>query len=300
MDKEREGILLSVLTSAMGFAYFCNKKMLLFLNVETSTFLWFSLGSLFYLSYILPSKRRKKMKILLTELKKVSAIAVFTGIGAILWFQGTVVAQPTNVAFIFQFSRVFTVLAGILLLGERLSPREGLGVLLALTGGFILTYTGEEARILNNLVLLASASSYAASHILAKIYVKDVDPISLAAGRTMLAAVLLFFYSLATGRLDLAVPLEALSWALLGAFIAPFLAVIFYYEAFKRVELSKVAAIISTQPFFTALYAVLFFATLPSLWQMVGGSIVTLGVMVLTSSRRSELRSRKPDGAPRE
>ena len=220
------------------------------------------------------------------------------GVGAILWFQGTIIAQPTNVAFIFQFSRVFIALAGVVLLGERLTSREYVGVLLAIIGGFILTCSGGEIHVLNNFILFASAFFYAVSHILAKLYVKSVSPSSLAAGRTMFLFFILLIYSLALGRLEVKIPPEVVGWALLGAFSAPFLTVISYYEALKRVEISKVVAIISFQPFFTALYAVLFFAVFPSLKQIIGGSIVTLGVVILATSRRNKVSNSecKSDG----
>ncbi|HIE14996.1 TPA: DMT family transporter [Candidatus Bathyarchaeota archaeon] len=288
VDQQKKGILLSVLTSATGISYFCNKNMLFFLNVETSALLWFSLGSVFYLLFLLPSSRRRDIETIWKNIRKILVVAFFTGIGAIFWFEGTRLAQPTNVAFIFQFSRVFIALAGVILLREKLSLREGTGVLLALIGGFFLTCSGGVLKIIGNLILFTSAFFYAIAHILVKIYIEDVGPIPMAAGRTMLVALILFIYSIMLGRLNLQVPIEAFSWALLGAFTAPFLAVISYYEALKRIEISKAAAILSTQPFFTTLYASLFFSTFPSPFELLGGTIVTLGVMILALSSRKK------------
>ncbi|RJS84829.1 DMT family transporter [Candidatus Bathyarchaeota archaeon] len=285
MDQERKGILLSVVASATGISYFCNKNMLSFLNVETSALLWFSFGSIFHLAYILLSNNKGQLRMIMKKSRKIFIVALFTVIGAIFWFEGTKIAQPTNIAFIFQFSRVFIAVIGVLLLGERLNRRECLGVVIALSGGFLLTYSGGVPQLLNNLLLFTSAFFYAVAHILVKVYIKDVKPIPMAAGRTMFVALILLLYSLLLGRLDIKVPVQALSWAVLGSFSAPFLAVISYYEALKRIEISKAVAILSTQPFFTALYAVLLFSTFPEPLQLIGGTIVTAGVIILASSK---------------
>jgi len=285
MKQEQEGIMLSTLGSAMSIGYICNKMLLSFLNVEMSIFIWFLFGSLFNLAYLLLSKRIDEIKMIIKSWRKILMVGFFTNLGAILWFYGTLMEDPTNVAFIFQFSRIFIALIGIFIFGERLKTSEYFGVILAFIGGLILTYTGEEAKVLNSLILFTSAFSYAMTHILAKVYVKDISPPSLAAGRSMIVAGAMLAYALIFGKFKTNIPLEALGWASLGALTAPFLSVTLYYEAYKRIEISKAAAILSAQPFFTALYMAILFSYLPTLKQLISGSIITLGILMLTTRK---------------
>ena len=277
--------MLSTLGSAMSIGYICNKMLLSFLNVEMSIFIWFLFGSLFNLAYLLLSKRIDEIKMIIKSWRKILMVGFFTNLGAILWFYGTLMEDPTNVAFIFQFSRIFIALIGIFIFGERLKTSEYFGVILAFIGGLILTYTGEEAKVLNSLILFTSAFSYAMTHILAKVYVKDISPPSLAAGRSMIVAGAMLAYALIFGKFKTNIPLEALGWASLGALTAPFLSVTLYYEAYKRIEISKAAAILSAQPFFTALYMAILFSYLPTLKQLISGSIITLGILMLTTRK---------------
>ena len=236
------------------------------------------------MAYMVASGRMRLMRELFSSFKKVFAIAFFSALGALLWFHGTKMTQPTNVSFIFQFSRLFTAMVGVSVLGERLSIRENVGVALAILGGFIITYTSGVNLAFANLILLASAFFYAISYILAKMYIRDLNLISMATGRSIFISLMLLAYSSVLGKLRMDLQYEAIGWGMLGAFFGPFLTILLFYSALDRLEISKVSAILSTQPFFTVLFSIVIFNVIPDFGQLVGGAMATVGIMMLTGS----------------
>ena len=281
-----KGIVLSILASmTSGASYFCNKQMLSRLNVETSVLLWFTLSLPYYLLYLSITRHLRST---LTEIshvvKEVVLVALASCSGALFWFWGTLMMTPASVALILQTNRIFTFILGLYLLGERLSIDKGIGALLAFSGVLTLTYSNEKVLLFPTMILLISSLSYAISNILAKIYVKKISPISLSFGRALFISITLLLYSLASRRLELQYFNSVIGFALLGAFLAPFLTIIMAYEAFKYIEISKFAILYSLSPFFTMLYGLLFFNLLPTLQQIIGGVAIVSGIALTMRS----------------
>jgi len=262
--------------------------MLLELNVETSIVLWFTFGTFYYLVYL---SLKGYLKYTLAEIKnafrEVLLVAMTSCLGALLWFWGTTMTDPTSVAFILQSTRVFTFIMGTLVLSEKLSFRESLGALFAFLGVFILTFATKEVQLLSVAILLTSAFSYALSNVLAKRYVERVKPLSLSFGRAMLISIILFIYSLTLRKLELLHSNTALGWGMLGALLAPFLTILLTYEALKCLEVSKFAVLYSLSSFFTILFGILLFSRLPTLQQVVGGGTIIAGVIIMTTSSKA-------------
>lgn len=133
--------------------------------------------------------------------------------------------------------------------------------------------------------LLASSLFYAVASVLAKVYVRNVDPISMVGGRSVFTLLCLFSYSMLSGRLQTKISTNVFLYTFLGAFFASFLAIILFYKALSLLEISKATVIRSVGPFMTAIYSFVMLSLIPTLTPLISGTIIVIGVIILSLSK---------------
>ena len=134
------------------------------------------------------------------------------------------------------------------------------------------------------------------STLLAKVAVQYLEPAVLVAANRLIACLLTLLYAITLGVLQLPSSTSLLI-IIIGAFFGPFLGFVLLYKALSLSEVSRVSALRTSFPFFVALYSFLFFRTIPSPRQMLGGGIIVAGILVLISGRRSGWRHNKDSTA---
>jgi drug/metabolite transporter (DMT)-like permease len=80
-----------------------------------------------------------------------------------------------------------------------------------------------------------------------------------------------------------------------GSLIGPFLTAFSMYSALQYIEASKSTIIQSSKGIFVTIGAWMYFKTIPESFQVVGGIITIIGVIILISARDYQ---RKDAGAP--
>ena len=270
---------------SVGGCYLCNKSMLNFINVETSTTLWFLFSTILFSLFFLGSGNLGGFKTIANNYRRLLPLSLVSSGAALLWFYGTNQTEATDVAFMLQFIRVFSVIFGIVLLGERSSKSEGVGIFLAVIGALTLTYGGDGTTLISTLILLGSAFCYATANLLAKIYVKKMDAPSLAAGRSMFILFFVSAYTVLMGRTQTDISTNVFILAILGAFMAPFLGYLLFYKALSMLEISKVMAVRCSDPFFTLIYSFIAFSSTPTIKQLIGGTLIVVGVLILSLAK---------------
>ena len=237
-------------------------------------------------------------------------MSLFEAAGSLLFTYGIFVSGPTNASFVIQFTIVFTILFGVVFLKERLARLEGFGVLVALGGLLFLAYGHVEIEIFSTLAVVAAAVLFATANLLSKVYIKHINPFSMAGGRSIFVFVFLFGYALALGKLETAVPSMALVYALLGSVTGVALSFILFFKALEVFEVSKTMTIRSMEPFLTEIFSFIILSLTPTVNQLMGGVLIVVGVVILSLTREKtitityeclfNLLNEKGNGAPRD
>jgi uncharacterized membrane protein len=213
-------------------------------------------------------------------------LGLFEAAGSLLFTYGILISGPTNAAFVAQFTVVFTILFGVIFLKEKLANREVLGVVVALVGLFILTSGSVQLEIFSTVAVLISAVLFAAANLFSKVYIKDINPMSMAGGRSFFMLIILLIYALALGKLETAISPLTLGYAILGSVTGVILSFIFFFKALEVFEISKTMTIRSMEPLLTAVFSFALLALVPTMNQLIGGILIVSGVVALSYTAR--------------
>ena len=184
---------------------------------------------------------------------RIVAIALLLGGGSFaLMFVGLRTTSPSAAAIILQLGVPFTILLSILMLGERIHWRRGLGIGLTLAGVLIVTWTPAGMNLSAGLLFIA-ASAFAGA--LGAVLMKQVDgvtPFRFQAWVGLISALVLGCASLAVEEGQWAAA-EAAGWPFAAAVI--FTAVIvsigghsIYYHLIGRYEANLIAPLTLMTP----------------------------------------------------
>ncbi len=220
------------------------------------------------------------------------ALLGFIGITFHQWLQSTglVTAQATTTAWIVATSPVFTAALGWLVLREKLSWWQALGVLLALMGVLVVVSRGNLQTILagkigtvGDFLVLISAVNWAVFSVLSRRGLRQFSA-------TLMMFYVMLFGWLFTSVLFLAGPglsalasIQAETWLNIGflGIFASGLAYIAWYDALQALPVAQAGAFINLEPFVTTLVAALVLGEAFGLAALLGGATILLGVYLV-------------------
>jgi drug/metabolite transporter (DMT)-like permease len=190
-----------------------------------------------------------------------------------------------------QLNGVAALLFAVLLLGERIRWRQGMGVLLLLLGGALIVLAGSGGTsggdISGNLLILVGTVGIGFSYIPAKRLADRADPLPLTAARLLLGgatmAPVAAFQLLAAGHALLWQPTQA-SLAILLLYVLTNFCVAFFAQqaGLRLLKAWQMAAIGQTVPLFSTLFAVLLLHDSLTLSQGAGGLLAIFGGIVVS------------------
>lgn len=276
---------LSILT--VSNVYIFSKVALNEIYIIQFGFYWFGMG-LFW-NLVLSNKRigvskfkelnRKHVLlfIFLGLLEIVSAAGFFLGIMTI--------ENPSVTSFLGNLSPIFVTILGVIVLKERFNSIEIVGVILTLLGAFVISFKSNST--VNSLFLngtqyiLLSSSVIAVNTILIKKYIKRLSPALLSLNR------IVFIFTFATivmfiTNQSFIIPKKAFYAITIGSLLGPFLTVIASYNALKYIEASKKTILSSSRSLFVMLGAYFYFGKLPMKYQIIGGIVTILGILLIS------------------
>jgi len=254
-------------------------------NVETMNILMSVFADVLFVLLFALSGGIMHFKEIAKNLRQVALVGFVTALGALFYAYGIFVSGPTTAIFLLQFSTVFTILFGVAVLKERFTKVEGFGVLVAVVGVFVVAYGDLAVQVVGALVLLLAAFLTALASLLSKVFVKKINPMALAGGNSFFVLLFIFSYAALFGRVQTTFPSSVLVYALLGAVTGVVVSFVLLYKAFEVYDVSKVATIMTAQPFLTAVWAFFILALVPSVNQVLGGVLIVLGVVVLSLTK---------------
>src|SRR3989304_139379 len=109
------------------------------LNPETVIFFWF-FGAFFFSIFavmLIPSQRTE-LRYLRNYVTIFVLSSIVTAIGAALWIFSLRTIGPPLTSFLMKSQTLFSLLLGIMFLGERLNKGETIGIMLTIAGGLIV------------------------------------------------------------------------------------------------------------------------------------------------------------------
>jgi drug/metabolite transporter (DMT)-like permease len=253
-------------------------------------FYWFLLAFLLNALWsFFTGKMKQFRRINLTQIR----VLVLLGVMEILtnttfYLSIQIIPDPSVTSFLGNLYPVILTWMGVTILKEKFSWIESAGVFLALTGAFIISYTGgtslKNMFIPGTLVVLLNAILASATSIIGKVNVRKLTPELITLNHTIW---LLIYASLlmVIRKEPWSIPLPAFANIAAGAVLGPFIGVLMVYYSFKFIEASRSSIVQSLKGIVVLAGAWLYFGTLPLPHQILGGLLTVAGVLVMTLAR---------------
>jgi drug/metabolite transporter (DMT)-like permease len=286
LQSKKIGLLLS-LSAAMMFAIspVFMKLSLDAVNPETLIVLQSLFASILYVVLFFFSGRPTYFRAVFRNWRKFALLGLLSVSQGLLFAFGILISGPTNAVFILQFNFVFTITFGVLFLKEGFSRYEGLGVLVAVIGVFILSYGNIALEISGTIVLLSASLLIALTNLIAKVYVKNINPIALSGGKALFIMMFISAYSLVLGKLQTSILPSTFVYTFLSAMTGAFFGFFLFYRALQIYDVSKAIVVRTLEPFLTALWSFAFLSALPNTVQLFGGVLIITGVVTLALAK---------------
>jgi len=216
-----------------------------------------------------------------------------TTLSNILFFYGVRLTSGINSAILLQIEPLYALLIGYLLLKERINSRQIIATLFIILGTILVVYQGTSKLNWGDILVLLTPLCYQISHFFSKKLLNktDLSPLFIATGRTLYGGIFLFLLSQLAGIHEWSILAKhnMLSLFIFYGIVVYALSYLTFYEAIKRINLSKASAIISVYPAVSILLAWFILREVPDIYQLAGFFIILLGIFRL-SQVKSELR----------
>jgi len=247
---------------------------------------WFGLG-LFWISiFAIKNRSFEKIKTFKRNTFFLFIILGFIELVATYFFFKSIrtIPNPAITSFLGNISPVFVLTLSFIFLKERLNKIEILGVFLALFGAFIIGYKGgvdiKTMFINGTQYIVYSTFLFATISVISKKYIITLSPILIALNRTLFLFIFSIFLLLYQNE-GLNIPTDALKNIFIGSILGPFLTAVTGLLALQYIDLSKKSIISSTKSLFILFGAYLYFGQFPKVYEILGGLLSILGVLMI-------------------
>ncbi len=255
-----------------------------FNNPETCALLWGISAFVYSLIFIIYKKEYKDIKKI--KLKTGIALAMFSGLAALLWFYSIQAIGAEMTSFIGRVGPLLVVMLGVIFLGERFKLREIIGAIILLSGVYIIAFSPIEYLGIKIIYILIAVTSYSINQVIIKKNIKELSALSMntvAIGGTM---IILSFYTVLTGKFETPHINTLLVCAIIPLF-NEIIGTILVMNSYKTIDVGKAQLVRSSYPFVVLLYAWILYKKIPLPHQLIGGTIIILGVMILIGFRKT-------------
>lgn len=285
-DKTRGYLLALVATLAFSNVYIFSKAALNVVHLAQFGVYWFTISTILIMLFAAGNKKLGQIRSLT---KKQIWILITLGILEILttsafFLSVHIIPDPSVTSFLGNMYSVTVTLGGVLILGEKFGIRGTFGAIIALSGAFIISYTGntsfENLFIRGTGIVLINAFFATSTTLVIKVHVKKLSPELITLNRSFW---LLIFSLVMLVYLNqpLAIPNSALKNIALGAILGPFLAILSAYYSLKYIDASRSSIVQSLKGIFVLIGAYLYFGTFPLIHQVLGGILTITGVVIM-------------------
>ena len=262
------------------------KLMLAHTNAQSGGIYFFGIAFIIISLIIILRRQFDKLKVLRTYWKPLLILGVFNAAGSVLWWFAINDVGPNLTTFLLRFENIFSVVFGLFLLKEKLNKYEAIGILIAISGAFMITrYSNNGTISMASIgIIFLAALLFSGAHFVSKMYVKKTGAFIMNYSRIIFSFIFMFFFAYSTNSFIF--PNQAsLEIAVAGAVLSTVIGITFFLKALEHADLSKVISIRAMDPFIVVIYSYFILATVPDVVQLVGGTVVIIGVLIIIQSR---------------
>lgn len=277
--------LLSV--SFWGVSFVSAKAVLGMLDPYSLLVLRFGIGALFLLMILLLNRSRLRISIgYIPHLVVLGILGVF--IHQVLQATSLLTINASSAGWLISFSPIFTVLLSVLFLHERMDVKKALGMLVAITGVFIVTTTRsghsfEFALNIGFILMILSTLNWAVYSILLKKLQIPYPALVVTFYMSLIGFILTLPFMIRNKGWESIPLLTQADWAHL-LFLGIFVSGIGYWywgKALEVLDASRVSIFIYLEPLVTLIAAIILLHEKFILISAVGGIIIMIGVAIV-------------------
>ena len=222
----------------------------------------------------------------------VLAIGLLNGVGAVGFWAGLELIDPTFASMLGRLLPVLCILGGVVFYGERIRRVELLPVLLIILGSIGSVAGRPSWEVLGVGLTLGGCVMGASQFILAKRIVHDIPVGALTAWRMIFALPIVFTWAWSTGKIDFSGALPShWSAALTAAFFVSYLSRNLSFHAYRNWPISYASIVDFTQPVFVLPLSLVLIHQVPTLQGLIGGGVIIVGgiwlMLAHTGGRRN-------------
>jgi len=290
-EQHRGYIFALIATVAMANVYVFSKAALNVLSLYQFGFYWFGMAIIWNVIYAVSTGKINIAKKLRKKEFRILAILGFLElVGTSLFFASIeTTTSPANMSFLQNLVPLFVIIMGVSFLGERFSLIQVAGVVITLAGAVVTSFSGNIAGsgffVPGTWLMISSTLFLAGTTIISKKYIRNLDPGLLSFNR----AFFLFMVSLILMLLmdqPFLIEREPFINTMVGSLLGPFLTAFSTFSALKYIEASKSTIIQSSKGLFVTLGAWIYFSSVPKSFQLLGGILTIIGVIVLITAKQ--------------
>ncbi len=217
----------------------------------------------------------------------------------LFFFMGLEYTSAVNGSLIVATTPVFVTLGAVLFLGETWSPRLGTGLILSLTGVFLVIIKGSLQTVKTltfnegDLLFIAALICWIAHGLIGKVVLQKVSPFLTTTVTTIVGSVclaLLSFFERGWGNI-LSMSNQAWLEMAFMVFFASIVGFILWNKGIQKIGASKASMYMNLVPI-NAAWIAFFLYDAPISWQQIAGMfMVIFGVYVSTTGHHKKIRN---------
>jgi len=220
----------------------------------------------------------------------------------ICFFFGVTLTSGINSSILLVIEPLYAIFIGYILLNEKITLKQMFFTFVIMLGTVVVVSRAKFSLNWGDLLVLLTPLCWQIAHFFSKRLMtehKEITPMIIATARTLYGGIFLFILSSAKGMNQYnKLGVKGVLLILLFQGIIGFaLHYSIWYEAIKRLNLSKATTLVSVYPTFSILLAWLILKEVPNLYQLAGFGIIILGIFGLSgikSEHRGENKLKYP------
>jgi len=294
LSRQAKGSILALIAAlALANSFIFSKSALNNVHFVQFGLVWFTFGLFWMLIYIAVSGDLK-------EIRKLSGaghlytflVGLFEALGtAFFYIALKKVENPAVVSFLGNAGPVFVTLFGIILLREVYTRLEILGVVLAISGIFAISFQADAVAggifLPGTEWIILASLMFATGTIIGRKQIKQLSPSLLSLIRVVLLLIvfIVLFFSLG---LDLRIPASAYRDMAIGSFLEALVTMVAAYTALKYIQAVRMSILVNSKSIWVLISAFIFFNLIPETHQLIGGLLSLAGVVLLTIGKKKK------------
>jgi len=294
INRQTKGSILALVAAlALANSFIFSKSALNTVHFVQFGVVWFAMGLVWLVAYIIISGDLKEIRRLGQKgYIYTFLVGLFEALGtAFFYIALKKVDNPAIVSFLGNAGPVFVTLFGIFLLKEIYSKLEILGVLLAISGIFVISFQSEAVSggvfLPGTEWILLASLMFATGTIIGRKQIFQVSPSLLSLIRVVLLLVVFIVLFIALD-LDLRIPARAYRDMAIGSLLEALITMVAAYSALKFIQAIRMSILVNTKSIWVLISAFLFFKLIPENHQLIGGLLSLTGVVLLTIGKKKE------------